>query len=156
MTEDTSFRLLQQHAVRQFVDQNLLDNEMTAERLSEEFNASRSTIYRHFSDVGGLRKYILNKRLDRSMFDLITAEKTRGAVTQIAKKWGFDDTALFSRQFRERFGTPPTDALGLRILDEPQQEVDDPSNAAAFPEFAFLLEGSDEPVDYLSRLREIK
>ncbi|MEM7212429.1 MAG: helix-turn-helix domain-containing protein [Pseudomonadota bacterium] len=154
MTDDTSFRLLQQHAVRQFVDQNLLDTEITAERLSTEFNASRSTIYRHFSDLGGLRKYILNRRLDRSMFDLVTAEKTRGAVTQIAGKWGFTDTALFSRQFRERFGTPPVDALGLKVVTEPQQDVEDSTEVAGLPEFAFLLEGSEDPVKYLNNLQE--
>ncbi|MEL7471317.1 MAG: helix-turn-helix domain-containing protein [Pseudomonadota bacterium] len=154
VTDDTSFRLLQQHAVRQFVDQNLLDANLTADRLCEEFNASRSTIYRHFSDLGGLRKHILNRRLDRSMFDLVIAEKTRGAVTQIAGKWGFSDTALFSRQFRERFGTPPIDALGLRHTGESHQNAADSTDVTAFPEFAYVLDGSDDPVEYLSVLKE--
>lgn len=154
MSEDTSFRILQQHAVRQFVDRHLTGAELTADRLSEEFNASRSTIYRHFSELGGLRKYVLNRRLDRSMFDLVTAEKNRGAVSQIAEKWGFSDMGLFSRQFRSRFGTSPTDVLGIRQSDDPAPDMSGNDETAVFPEFAFLLEGSDDPIKYLENLQD--
>ncbi|MEL6205992.1 MAG: helix-turn-helix domain-containing protein [Pseudomonadota bacterium] len=149
LADDQSFRLLQGHSIRSFVDQNLLDETLTAERLSEEFGASRASVYRHFAEFGGLRKYTLSRRLDRCMFDLVNAAEERGAVRRIAESWGFDETAQFSRQFRERFGVSPSETLGLQGKAHGQAGV---SPEMVFPDFAFLLRDEDDAVAFLNDL----
>ena len=146
-----SFNLLQRHAIRQYVDDNLQDNELTVDRLSEVFNASRASIYRHFTDDGGLQKYVTNRRLDRCFLALLETEPKRGAVRRIAESWGFLDPSHFLKRFRERFDTPPTDILGLGRGDDGEAAAGD---ASAFPDFSYLLRSDLDHASILARLKE--
>lgn len=97
--------------IRTFIEQHLTDPEIGPERILKNFGLSRATLYRMFQDDGGLLKYIAQRRLSNAFADLIAADRQRGVVRSIARKWGFRDAGNFHRRFRERFGVTPSELL---------------------------------------------
>ena len=130
--DQRSFNLLQRHALLHYVDANLMDPDLSVDKLSEVFHASRASIYRHFPDGEGLRAFVNNRRLDRCLQDLLQARAERGAVRRIAERWGFLDSSHFLKRFRDRFSVPPSEVLGLQSSSEAGDEV-------MFPDFAYNL-----------------
>ena len=96
-------------ALRSFVRQHICDPDLSVKKVCGAFGASRATIYREFEKEGGIANYILRQRLQRAMLDLAASVGRRGAVTEIALRYGFLDTSSFSRTFRRHFGVAPSD-----------------------------------------------
>ena len=94
--------------IRSYVERHLADADLSVERICREFGASRSSIYRDFAEVGGVKHYITERRLDRIFYQLHCATPSRGLVSELARRWGFEDAGHFSRLFRQRFGVPPS------------------------------------------------
>ncbi|WP_299707084.1 helix-turn-helix domain-containing protein [uncultured Tateyamaria sp.] len=99
-------------SMRDFLERNLRDPDLSAATLQKAFGASRATIFRDFSGYGGIARYILNRRLERALSDLAEAAPKRGEVTRTAEHWGFLCASQFSRAFRSRFGFAPGTAIG--------------------------------------------
>ncbi|MCU4652123.1 AraC family transcriptional regulator [Roseibacterium sp. SDUM158016] len=99
-------------AMKAFIDQNLAEPDLGIDMLLEKFGASRATVYRDFADDGGLKNFILSRRLHRAYRALSEAMPTRGAVLAVAEACGFETLAHFSRSFRAHFGERPSDVLG--------------------------------------------
>lgn len=95
-----------------FVEANLADPDLTIERICRAFGASRATIYRDFSDVGGIRKYVQGRRLEHVRDELAHMEPKRGAITRVAERWGFTDQAHFTRAFRQAYDCRPGELIG--------------------------------------------
>ena len=131
-------------AMRRFVEERLDDPMFRIGSLEEAFNASRSTVYRAFDEVGGVEQFLRRRRLDRAMMELVHAPPRRGIVSSVAESVGYPDQTHFSRLFRKQFGATPGDFVGLRlgssqVLPEPTQclEVQQtavPQLRALFPE----------------------
>ncbi|MEM9430300.1 MAG: AraC family transcriptional regulator [Pseudomonadota bacterium] len=144
-----AFAILQGHAVRQYVDAHLMDTDLTVERLSSIFGASRASIYRHFPEGEGLMAYVKNRRLDRCLLELVRTEKSRGAVRRVSERWGYADASHFFRLFRDRFGVAPSEVLGLSLgAGEAVGTI--------FPDFSFLLQGDLDGRSLIARLQDPK
>jgi AraC-like DNA-binding protein len=97
--------------LRQFIKDRLADPKLDAQSLSEAFWISRASLYRMFSEEGGVHHYITSQRLDRCFDELRRSRPKRGRVRGVAERWGFHDAKTFNRAFHRRFGIPPSDCL---------------------------------------------
>ncbi len=84
--------------------------ELDVAMLARVLGVSRATLYRAFSDRGGVATAIRAARLDRAMHLISAASQRRRTLGAIAHECGFSDYPTFARAFRERFGIPPSDA----------------------------------------------
>lgn len=97
--------------LRSYIDANLGNAGLNPSSICSAFGISRSVLYRNFEDNGGVARYLRNKRLDRCYLELAGAPPSWGQVSAVAKRWGFRDANTFLRQFKERFGIPPSSCL---------------------------------------------
>ncbi|MGQ9372131.1 AraC-like ligand-binding domain-containing protein [Azospirillum sp. ST 5-10] len=96
-------------AAKRYIETNLADPELGAAAVAAAVGVSRPTLYRMFEPLGGVSAYIVERRLARSMADLIAADR-RPRIADVAYAWGFGSEASFSRAFRSTFGMTPRDA----------------------------------------------
>ncbi|MEO0343609.1 MAG: helix-turn-helix domain-containing protein [Pseudomonadota bacterium] len=97
--------------LQDYIAANLYDWDLNVDKLVRVFNVSRATLYRHFEQDGGVARYIRDRRLDRSFFELSLAEPRHGQVAAVARRWHFDNSKSFNRAFRERFKMSPSQCL---------------------------------------------
>jgi AraC-like DNA-binding protein len=98
-------------AMQQFI-MTRLRGEVDAGTLCEHFHVSRSTVYRLFKPLGGVKQFINTARLDQCYSELRRADPGRVKIAEIAASWGFLDNSSFSRRFRNHFGVLPSEVLG--------------------------------------------
>ncbi|MEM1412533.1 MAG: helix-turn-helix transcriptional regulator [Pseudomonadota bacterium] len=98
-------------AMQQYLNARLRGKISTKE-LCDHFNVSRSTLYRLFESVGGVRHYITQTRLERCFTELLVADPDLVKVSDVATSWGFHEASTFTRSFRDRFDTTPSNVLG--------------------------------------------
>lgn len=93
-----------------------LPNAPTPTELAAKLNVSVRKLYRQFENDGdSICRYIQRQRLERSARELADTGSQALPITTIAYKWGFTDSAHFSRVFKHHYGMSPrtyrTDAL---------------------------------------------
>ena len=101
------------HAVREFIYENLANPDLGPSVVLHQFPGSRASLYRDFSEYGGLARYITRCRLEQALVNLATGPARRGQITETALKVGYVDPLQFSRSFKNHFGFPPSDAVAL-------------------------------------------
>ena len=106
-TTGVALQLLAQ--ARREIERNLHRN-LTADTLCASLNMSRSTLYRLFAPIGGVRSYIQERRLRRSTEALLSHKANSMRICDIAYACGFASEAHYSRAFRQRYGMSPRDA----------------------------------------------
>lgn len=77
--------------------------------LAQELGVSVRNLYRAFEEGDSICQSIMRARLERSAADLSSPMLQRASITDIAYRWGFTDSAHFSRAFRKRFACTPKD-----------------------------------------------
>jgi AraC-like DNA-binding protein len=97
--------------LRRFIEERLAEPDLGPQRLCDALDISRTTLYRMFSEHGGVRGYITARRLDRCFDQLRQGRPRRGRVREVAERWGFFDAKSFNRAFRSRYGIAPSDCL---------------------------------------------
>ena len=97
------------HALRRIVDANLANSDLGPEFLSLKLGMSRATLYRLFEPLGGVRRYIQQRRLTRAYQTITDPENGSERVGAIAARYGFRNDSVFSRAFRDAYGLSPTD-----------------------------------------------
>ncbi|MFK0154742.1 helix-turn-helix domain-containing protein [Streptomyces sp. NPDC090493] len=93
---------------RRYIEDQLEDPELTAPAVAEALDVSVRTLHLAFADAGTtVGTWIRDRRLKHCYRELAGggAEIT---VTDVAFRWGFNDTAHFSRVFRQMFGVTPS------------------------------------------------
>lgn len=96
-------------AIRRFIQAELASQSLCPEAVAERFGLSRAGLYRLFSDEGGVRRFIRERRLARAMALLAQDGAVgRPRVAAVAYACGFSDETTFSRAFKRRFGLPPS------------------------------------------------
>ena len=100
-------RLAQRGEIHTFIEENLERLDLSADLILPEFGLSRATLYRLFEPEGGVRKYIVDRRLFRALLDISTNGARRGKIQAAAKRWGFSSAANFNRSVRQAFGGTP-------------------------------------------------
>lgn len=92
-----SARQSQLRAIEQCIERNLGRLDLSAETLLPEFGLSRATLYRLFEAKGGVRSYIVDRRLFRALMDISDSSARRGKIQLAAKSWGFSSPSNFNR-----------------------------------------------------------
>jgi AraC-like DNA-binding protein len=94
--------------IEAFIQRNLVDPDLSIDRIAERLQCTKRYLHKVFSDEGQtLSQYIWAQRLERCRADLGRADLADKSITEIAFGWGFSNAAHFSRSFRARFGQPP-------------------------------------------------
>jgi AraC-like DNA-binding protein len=103
-------RELRQVRIREFVEQNLQNAELSVDLIAQECRCSKRYVHKVFSsaEAGSVSNYILKARLDHCFRDLQRLAMAHLSVTQIAFSWGFNSPGHFSRVFRRQFGISPS------------------------------------------------
>lgn len=79
----------------------------TAEGLARAVGVSRTSLYRAFEASGGVRAYVLHRRLSRAFAGLRGRSGATPTVEAIGLAHGFSDRKSFAQAFRARFGLDP-------------------------------------------------
>jgi len=87
---------------------HLDDETLSPWKIAKEHGLSERQIHRVFQSSGHtLGSWIRRSRLDKCAMDLRDRTKLNETITEIAFRWGFSDSAHFSRAFRAEFGESP-------------------------------------------------
>jgi AraC-like DNA-binding protein len=96
--------------IKQLVARRLGDPALTVDAIARALNCSRRHLYNAFTEEpDGVAGYLLAQRLDACRRDLLDAARSGDSITRIALDRGFSSTAHFSRAFRARFGSTPSE-----------------------------------------------
>ncbi len=106
--------------VRRFIERELHNFDLGPAMIAAHLGLSRSTLYRLFTESGGVLAYIRDRRLMRAMRILVRGEGGRPLrISQLAYTVGFSDDKTFRRAFRRRFGFIPSETSGYHLgLDD--------------------------------------
>jgi len=91
-----------------FVRQHLRDPDLSIDRIAADLRCTKRYLHKIFRGRGEtLSQYIRGLRLERCAADLSNPELAGHSITELSYRWGFSDSAHFSRTFKTRFGVPP-------------------------------------------------
>lgn len=95
--------------IKEFIDQHLTEPWLTASTIASAHHLSlRSLHYVFEHEQESVTQVIRSRRLEKAKRDLADPLQLNVPITVIARRWGFDDPAYFSRVFRKVFGMSPT------------------------------------------------
>lgn len=91
-----------------YLEENFSDHQLTPTRIAEANFVSVRHLHGLFQQCGTtVSKWIWDRRLKAGREDLLDASKAAMTICEIAYSRGFNDSAHFSRAFKERFGLSP-------------------------------------------------
>lgn len=91
-----------------YINQNLADVDLGPTAIAEAHQISTRQLHRLFQERGEtVAGAIRERRLERCHRDLTDPAHRARSITDIAFRWGFADSAHFSRAFKSRFGLSP-------------------------------------------------
>lgn len=90
------------------IEQHLEESEFDLEKLSEEMNMSKSTLYRKIKSMTGLTPldFVRNIKMKRACMMLLARTQT---ISEVAYAVGFSNPKYFTKCFKEEFGVTPTE-----------------------------------------------
>lgn len=93
----------------QAIELKLSDPDLSPSGLADHLGISLRYLQKLFEDAGeNANQYIRRRRLERSYQDLADPLYLALSIAEISYRWGFNDSAYFSRAFRERYGLSPS------------------------------------------------
>lgn len=96
--------------VLKVIDDSLGQTDLTPVSIANRLDISVRHLYRLFEEQSdSVCRYIQRTRLKRSADDLANPNLRHQSITSIAYKWGFSDSAHFSRSFKKQFEVSPKD-----------------------------------------------
>lgn len=107
--EDTRARarVAQFDLICKYIDARIQDPMFGPTEVLETFAIPRATLYRMFQNEGGLKAYIMRKRLHGAVLELARKPRRRGQISDTAESWGFLSRVSFNRLVRNTFGASP-------------------------------------------------
>lgn len=120
--EDTRVqeRMAQFDLVCKYIDARIKDPMFGPKEVLETFAIPRATLYRMFQSEGGIKAYVMRKRLHGAVLDLAKTPRRRGRISETAEKWGFLSRVSFNRLVRNTFGASPGSLyLGPMVESQP-------------------------------------
>lgn len=112
--QQSAIHVTVRHRANRYIRQRLLDPQLTVQDIAEAVGVSRTTLFRAFAP-GGLRRYMLDMRLDQARAALGGRDLRRQTVAEVAYRHGFASAAHFARLYRERFGHAPGEMAARRL-----------------------------------------
>lgn len=99
---------------RQAIGAQIDDPEFSPSDLAHQLGMSRRALYTTFARFGTTpAAYMRDLRLEYSHRDIVATRGEKLSLTDVALRYGFTDSATFSRAFRAKYGAPPSE---LRVL----------------------------------------
>ena len=96
------------HRICQTIERRLDDPELSPSRVALSEGISERYLQKLFEGAGdNFTHYVRERRLQRAWADLSNPAEARQSISEIAFRFGFSDSAHFSRTFRQRFGLSP-------------------------------------------------
>ncbi|MGO4003376.1 helix-turn-helix domain-containing protein [Pseudomonas fluorescens] len=96
--------------IKDYIQQNLGDNEFCLAQVSQFFGISARYINSLFQEEDtSFGRYLLAARLQHCAYSLRDAALSQARISDIAYRWGFSDMAYFSRVFKVRYGQSARD-----------------------------------------------
>ncbi|WP_316158081.1 MULTISPECIES: acetamidase/formamidase family protein [unclassified Bradyrhizobium] len=96
------------HRICQTIERRLDDAELTPARVAQAEGISERYLQKLFEGAGdNFSHYVRERRLQRAWTDLSNPAEANHSISEIAYRYGFADSAHFSRSFRARFGLSP-------------------------------------------------
>lgn len=115
--------------VKRRIEDRLRTRDLTIDQLCAEFGLSRASLYRLFEPMGGVKRYIRDRRLVGAFVALADSTQRHRSVGEIAFDWGFASEAHFGRIFRGAFGCTPGSARDLHQPALPGESRNNPLGA---------------------------
>lgn len=92
----------------QLIETRLGEHEFSRETVAEEEGISPRYVQKLFENAGEtFAHYLRLRRLERCRAELIDPLYAHLSITDICYRWGFNDSAHFSRAFHEQYGSSP-------------------------------------------------
>lgn len=137
--------------VSQSIEMHLSDPHLNLEQVAARHGISMRYLQKLFETVGdSFGHYVKLRRLERCRMDLLSPLHAQKSISDILFQWGFNDSASFSRAFREQYGMSPRDYRKSPPLDG-NVEAPRRGSPTALSEKAerLVLEttGEDDPAD---------
>ena len=107
-----------------YLEENYMDSDLTPGKVARANKISTRYLHSLFSQSGTtLLKWVWERRLRATRSDLLDPSQTQSRISEIAYCRGFNDSAHFSRSFRNRFGISPTELRRRSKESIPDQEI---------------------------------
>lgn len=98
------------HQVKAHIEAHLGEPELGPATIAAAHHISVRSLYKLFADQGDtVAGWIRQRRLERVRHDLAYPAQPCASITEVAHRWGFADSAHFSRAFKAAYGTSPSD-----------------------------------------------
>ncbi|MDR0225414.1 MAG: helix-turn-helix domain-containing protein [Burkholderiaceae bacterium] len=127
---------LQRHIARH------LGSALSPQTLCRDFGLPRHQLYQLFEPLGGVMRYVQQRRLQRAFQMLSTPAHRHLRVADVAARLGFSSEAHFSRAFRAMFQHTPSD---VRAMSQAARAADlpglAPRNSAEYADWLLGLMG---------------
>ncbi|MES2533804.1 MAG: helix-turn-helix domain-containing protein, partial [Pseudomonadota bacterium] len=92
----------------QVIEANLGDAGFSRATVARREGISARYVQKLFENAGeSFSHYLRRRRLARCRSDLLNPQLSPLSITEISYRWGFSDSAHFSRSFREEYGVAP-------------------------------------------------
>lgn len=96
--------------VKNYIELNLYNSNLSVELIMHEFNLARSTLYRLFPrSEGGIMNYVKERRLKKAFKSLVMPADRSQSIAEIAFACGFENESSFTRSYKSYFGLTPRD-----------------------------------------------
>ena len=115
-----ALRAAMREEIRRYVRMHLQDPELGPASIARTYSMSIRALHGLFEDIDeSVAGLVRSERLTRCMQDL--QQPSGGSVTDIAFRWGFSDSAHFSRVFKRAFGVTPS-AVRREALEQDESQ----------------------------------
>lgn len=117
-SEESAFRLSMRLRVMAYIEEHLGDPGLSVGRIAAAHGVSARYVHMLFEGQSHtVSRWIWEQRLEMCRRDIADPALAQASITEIAYRWGFSESAHFSRAFRRRFGTSPREWRRARLAD---------------------------------------
>jgi AraC-like DNA-binding protein len=96
--------------IKAYIQRHLRDPDFSIDMIAQVMHCSKRHLHKMFNEDGEtISHFLWNSRLGRCRADLSNPALWGHSITVIAFSWGFNNAAHFSRCFKARFGTSPSE-----------------------------------------------
>lgn len=122
-------------SIFRYIDRNL-GEQLTPEFLAQKFSISRSQLYRIFTPYNGVSRYVLERRLRRSLHMLSRPHYNHMSIGAVGFACGFSSESHFSKTFRSCYGISPREARTTNQINAFEVTLDTKNGERNIPEFS--------------------
>lgn len=109
--------------IKAAIEDQLGDPALGPSSIMQQFGLSRPALYRLFEPLGGVARYITERRLHRAFRTITDTSRPPPRISQLAYEAGFSSTSAFGRAFRDLFALTPRDARNLAWRSIPDSKL---------------------------------